>query len=439
MNLPVVAIIGRPNVGKSTLFNRIIRKPIAITDDMPGVTRDRNTTEFQWDRRRFMLVDTGGFVITSQDRMERAVSEQSRIAVGEADVIVFLVDVKTGVTDIDIAIRDEILRSGKPYILAVNKVDRANDEIDMYEFYNLGIGDPVPISGRTGRNSGDLLDEIVALLPPEYEFADEGEVPLRIALIGRPNVGKSSIVNVLAGAERVLVTDIPGTTRDSTDTSIEYNGRRITLVDTAGLKKIGRLKESIDYYSYLRTQTSLARCDVAVIVIDIDQGLTAYDKNLVADVEASGKGLIIAANKWDLIEKDTMTMKHMTEDIFAELPDKKHYPIIFTSAVTKQRVDKLIETAIKVENSRNLRIKTSELNNFLEHLQIPSAVGDFSVLYGVQHGIAPPSFVIFVTDKRGVKRHFFPYIEHQFRNAFDFEGTPIVISVKGREKKKGKK
>lgn len=439
MNVPVVAIIGRPNVGKSTLFNRIIRKPIAITDDMPGVTRDRNTTEFQWNTRRFMLVDTGGFVITSQDRMEQAVSEQSMIAVGEADVIVFLVDVKTGITDIDIAIRDEILKSGKPYILAVNKIDRTNDEVDMYEFYNLGIGDPVPISGRTGRNSGDLLDEIVSLLPPEDEFFEEGEEPLRIALVGRPNVGKSSIVNALAGVNRVLVTDIPGTTRDSTDTSLEYNGRRVTLVDTAGLKKLGKLKESIDYYSFLRTQTSLARSEVAIIVIDIDQGLTSHDKNLIADVEKAGKGLIIAANKWDLIEKDTMTMKRMTEGIFEELPDKKHYPIIFTSAVKKQRIEKLIETAVNVQNARNLRIQTSELNNFLEHLQAPSAVGDFSILYGVQHGIAPPSFVIFVTDKRGVKRNFYPYIERQFRNAFDFEGTPLVISVKGREKKKGKK
>ena len=439
MNIPVVAIIGRPNVGKSTLFNRIIRKPIAITDDQPGVTRDRNTTEFEWNGRRFMLVDTGGFVITSQDRMERAVSEQSQIAIDEADVIIFLVDVKTGITDVDVAIRDEVLKSGKPYILAVNKVDRNNDEVDMYEFYNLGIGDPVPISGRTGRNSGDMLDEIVGKFPPEETYMEEGDASLRIALIGRPNVGKSSIVNSLVGSERVLVTDIPGTTRDSTDTPLEHNGRKITLVDTAGLKKLGRLKESVDYYSYLRTQTSLARCDVAVVVIDIDQGLTSYEKNVVADVENAGKGLIIAANKWDLIEKETMTMKHTTQEILDELPDKKQYPIVFTSALTGKRVDKLLDTAVRVEAARNFRIQTSAFNDFLEHLQIPSAVGDFTIQYGVQHGIAPPSFVLFVNDKRGVRRNFYPFFEHSLRDAFDFEGTPIVVTVKGKERKKGRK
>ncbi|MFC1541708.1 ribosome biogenesis GTPase Der [Candidatus Latescibacterota bacterium] len=435
MNLPIVAIIGRPNVGKSTLFNRLIGKPFAIVDATPGVTRDRNSTAFEWNNRAFMLVDTGGFVVSSKDQMELAITEQSRIAIEEADVLLFLVDVKSGITDYDLNIRDEILRSKKPYILAVNKIDRARDEADIYEFYNLGTGEPHPISGKTGRGSGDLLDEIIDLFPREVRPGDKEDTSLRVALIGRPNVGKSSIVNAITGKNSVLVTETPGTTRDSTDTYLNFNDRDVVLVDTAGLKRITKLKESLEYYSFLRTQKSLSRCDVAVVVIDIDQGLTSYDKNLIDDVANSGSGLIIAANKWDLIEKETMTMKKMTGEIFDQLPDKSDYPIIFTSALTGKRIPKLIETAIQVSDSRKYRIPTAEFNEFIEHLPVPPGAGDISILYGTQYGVEPPSFKLFVNNKKEVRSNFSRYIEKNIRKKFGFFGTPIRISFSGKKKK----
>ncbi len=433
MNLPIVAIIGRPNVGKSTLFNRLIGKPFAISHDTPGVTRDRNSVAFEWNRHAYMLVDTGGFVASSKDMMELAVTEQSRIAIEEADVLLFLVDSKSGITDFDLHIRDEIVRSKKPFILAVNKVDRNSDEPDIYEFYNLGAGDPHPVSGLTGRGSGDLLDEINTLLPETDEAPEEEDETLRIALIGRPNVGKSSIVNALTGKNSVIVTNVPGTTRDSTDTYLEYNGRRIVLVDTAGLKRVTKLKESLEYYSYLRTQKSLSRSDVAVVVIDISQGLTSYDKNLIDDVANSGSGMIIAANKWDLIEKETMTMKRTTEKIFDEIPDKRHYPIMFTSALTGKRVPKLLDTAIQVDNARKYRIPTAEFNEFIEHLPIPPGAPDVSILYGTQYTIEPPSFKIFVKDKKAVKGNFARYLDKNIRERFGFTGTPLKISFSGKK------
>ncbi|MFC1651139.1 ribosome biogenesis GTPase Der [Candidatus Latescibacterota bacterium] len=435
MSIPIVAIVGRPNVGKSTLFNRLIGKPFAIIHGSPGVTRDRNSVAFEWNNCAYMLVDTGGFIASSKDQMELAVTEQSRIAIEESDVLLFLVDVKSGITDYDLHIRDEILKSKKPYILGVNKIDRNNDEADMYEFYNLGTGEPHPISGKTGRGSGDLLDEINKLLPREIPASDEEDTALRIALIGRPNVGKSSIVNSITGKKSVIVTDIPGTTRDSTDTYLNFNGREVILVDTAGLKRITKLKESLEYYSFLRTQKSLSRCDVAIVVIDIDQGLTSYDKNLVDDVTNSGNGLIIIANKWDLVEKETMTMKKMTGEIFEQLPDKSNYPIIFTSAITGKRIPKLLETAIEVNDARKYRIPTSAFNDFIEHLPIPPSSSDVSILYGTQYDVEPPSFKIFVKDKKDVKNNFVRYLERSIREKFGFLGTPLRISFTGKKKK----
>ena len=436
MYIPIVAIIGRPNVGKSTLFNRIIRKQLAITDDRPGVTRDRNLVEFEWNRRKFMLVDTGGFVVSSKDQMEHAVSEQCRIAIDEADVILLLVDIKSGITDLDDKIRNEIIKSGKPVVLGANKTDRNRDESYIYEFYNLGLGDPHPISGKTGRGSGDLLDVIIELLPPADIKSQEEISALRIAIIGRPNVGKSSIVNSLTGKESVLVTDIPGTTRDSTNTYFNYHGRDVILVDTAGLKRITKLKESLEYYSYLRTQKSLARCDVAVVVMDVYQGLTSYEKNLVDDVTNNGKGLIIAANKWDLVDKDHKTMREIETEIHEKLPDKTHYPIIFTSAITGKRVHKIIETALRIDEARKFRVLTSEFNNFIEKLPIPPGAGDVSILYGTQHNTEPPSFVFFVKDVRQVRDNFTRYLEHCLRDRYGFEGTPIKISFKSNRKKR---
>ncbi len=436
MNAPFVAIIGRPNVGKSTLFNRIIHRKLAITDDRPGVTRDRNTYRFEWNSRPFMLVDTGGYVVSSKDTMEQAVTEQSRIAIEEADVIIFLVDVKSGITDLDEKIRDEVIRSGKQVILSVNKVDRNRDEYDIYDFLSLGLGDPYPISGLTGRGSGDLLDAVVEHFPEEEVESEDEAQQLRIALIGRPNVGKSSIVNSLTGTESVLVTDIPGTTRDSTDTRLTFENRDVVLVDTAGLKRITKLKESLEYYSYLRTQKSLGRCDVAVVVVDIFQGLTSYEKTLINDVVESGKGLIIAANKWDLITKDHTTMKTIEAGLYNELPDKESYPVVFTSALTGKRVTKLIDEAIRVEKMRKYRVKTAEFNEFVEKLPIPPGAGDITIKYATQFAIEPPSFIFFVNDVRRVQDNFTRYLERNLREHFGFGGTPIRLSFKGSGKKK---
>ena len=430
MDMPVVTIVGRPNVGKSTLLNRIIRRPAAITHERPGVTRDRNAVEFEWNGRAFLLVDTGGYVASSRDALEHAVSEQSMIAVEESDVVLLLVDVKSGITDQDEAIRDVLVRRRKPVVLGVNKVDRNRDEADMYGFYHLGLGDPYPVSGLTGRGTGDLLDAIVNLLPPEKPGSPDDDEAIRIAVIGRPNVGKSSLVNALAGKQAVLVSDIPGTTRDSTDTRLTLNGRRMILVDTAGLKRVTKLKESLEYYSSLRTIRSLARCDVAVTVIDISVGLTAYDKAIIDDTEHAGKGLIIAANKWDLVEKDTMTMKHFERELRDALPDKEDYPVVFISAKTGQRVRNILEIADRIQQARKLHIPTAEFNRFAETLPIPPGAGDLTIRYGAQTGTEPPAFVLFMSDPAKVKDNFIRYVERAIRKTFGFEGAPIRLSFR---------
>ncbi len=430
---PIVAIIGRPNVGKSTLFNRIIRKPLAITDDRPGVTRDRNAHEFEWNSRTFMLVDTGGYVLSTSDFMEQAVSEQSRLAIDEADVVLFIADVRNGITDMDNDIARLLRKSGKPVVLGIAKVDTTRYENEIYEFYNLGLGEPLPISGKTGFGSGDLLDRIVELLPSEEEMEEgENDEAVRIALIGRPNVGKSSIVNSISGANTVLVTDVPGTTRDAIDTRLVIDDQEVVLIDTAGLKRATKLKESLDYYSSLRTIRTLERCDVAIAVIDIDEGLTSYEKRLISDVEDAGKGLVLAANKWDLIEKDTMTMKRFETEIFDDIPDKAVYPVVFTSALTGQRVRKLLEKALEVNAKRHKRVKTSDLNDFVETLPHPPGSGDVRIFYATQYDVAPPSFAFMVNDEKKVKDNFARFVENCLRKEFDFEGTPIRLSFKRR-------
>ena len=434
MRIPVVAIIGRPNVGKSTLFNRILRKPVAITDETPGVTRDRNAVEFEWNSRKFMLVDTGGFIVSSPDLMDQAVAEQSKIAIGESDVILFTVDAKSGITDIDNYLADFLHKSKKPVLLTVNKIDKNSDEPYIYEFYNLGIGDPFPVSGKTGRGSGDLLDRIVEMLPDEDADSDEeSNTAVKIALIGRPNVGKSSIMNCLNGKNVVLVTDIPGTTRDSVDTRLDFDGRSVILVDTAGLKKQTKLKESLEYYSSLRTLRSLSRCDVAVIVIDINQGLLSYDKNIISDATDQGKGIIIAANKWDLIEKETMTMKRTEDSIRNEIPDKDFVPIVFTSALTGKRVDKIIDKAIEINDNREKRISTSDLNEFISGIIIPPGSGDFTLSFITQFDTNPPSFVMFVNNPRNVRDNFIRYFEKALRKEYSFIGTPIKLVFKQKK------
>jgi GTPase len=432
MSLPIVAIIGRPNVGKSTLLNRILHRRMAITDDSPGVTRDKNAVPFEWNGRTFMLVDTGGFVISSPDLMEQAVSEQSRLAMEESDLVLFLVDSRTGVTDLDAEIGRLIKKSGKPVVLAVNKIDTNNEEQDRFDFYNLGLGEPWPVSGIRGRGSGDLLDVIVENLPPGDEEAEEDDGVVRVACIGRPNVGKSSIVNALTGRTVSLVTNIPGTTRDSVDTRLTVDGREIMLVDTAGLRRQAKFAESIEYYSSLRTFRSLERCDVAIVVLDINEGITSYDKRLVDQVTDAGKGLIMAANKWDLVEKDHTTHKQTEIGIRDELPDKAPYPVIFTSALTGQRVKRLLEESLVIQDRRSSRVQTAELNDFIEHLPLPPGAGNVVIRYATQYTSDPPSFAVFVKDLKQVKQNFKRYMEHRIRDRFDFAGVPIRISFRGK-------
>jgi GTP-binding protein len=315
-------------------------------------------------------------------------------------------------------------------VLAVNKVDTIKIEPEIYEFYNLGLGDPFPVSGQTGLGTGDLLDMIVEKLPPTDESSPEEDTSLKIAVIGRPNVGKSSLVNAITGKKTVIVSDIPGTTRDSVDTRLTFHGRNVLLVDTAGMKRITKLKESLEYFSSIRTLRSLTRCDVAIIVLDINEGLTSYDKSLIDDAEKAGKGIIIAANKWDLIEKDSNTSKQFEENIRHELPDKLEYPIVFISALNGQRVRKVLELAERIDAARTFRVSTADFNKFIETLPVPPGAGDISLRYGTQHAIEPPSFVIFVNDPQKVKDNFVRYMEKKIRDEYKLEGTPIRLTFK---------
>lgn len=360
MNL--VAIVGRPNVGKSTLFNRIIGRREAIVEDTPGVTRDRIYGKGEWNGKTFELIDTGGFIPGSEDLMEKAIREQAQMAIEEADSIIFVVDGSTGITKFDEDIAQQLRRSNKQITLVVNKCDNEMLDNNSYEFYKLGLGDPYPISAVNGRSTGDFLDQVVENLSsieiPEYEG-------LKIAFVGRPNVGKSSITNALLGYDRMIVSNIPGTTRDSIDSILKYNGQELLLIDTAGLRKRSQVHENIEMWSNVRTGRAIERCDVAVVMIDAERGLEDQDKKIINQVEEARKGIILAINKWDLIEKEVQTADKIRKIIHNDLRTLPYLPIMFVSAETKQRVHKIIDKAIEVDETRKYRIKTSELNEYL--------------------------------------------------------------------------
>lgn len=423
----LVAIVGRPNVGKSTLFNRIIEERHAIVEGEPGVTRDRLYARAEWGGKHFDIVDTGGIVPQSDDVFEKAIREQAMLAIEEADVILFAVDGRDGITPVDETIAGMLRSSKKPVVLVVNKCDNAMADMNSAEFYSLGLGDPFPISALNGRSTGDFLDAVI-------EHLDEGngqeDTRLKIAVVGRPNVGKSSLTNALLGKDRMVVTPVAGTTRDAIDSVLTYYGEQIVLIDTAGLRRRSQIKESVELYSTMRTSRAIDRCDVAVVVIDAVQGLEAQDKRIINEVEQARKGIIIALNKWDLIEKDTKTADLFMQKIREELRTLDYVPIVTISAVTKQRITKVIEMAKLIQQRRTVRIPTHELNEeliaMLERTPPPSVKGrDLRINYVTQVGTEPPLFAFFLNFPELLPDAYKRFIERQLRNIHDFEGVPI--------------
>jgi GTP-binding protein len=431
MKHAVVAILGRPNVGKSTFFNRLIRKREAIVDDQPGVTRDRKYAMAEWSGTEFELMDTGGWVPESKDVFENAIRQQVNYALREAQLIIFITDVTTGVTPMDEEIAAILRQSGVPVLLGVNKVDNEKRELELNEFYTLSLGEPHPISAISGRGIGDFLDEVIADLPVR-QIAKEEKKGLRLAVLGRPNVGKSSYVNALLNQEKLIVTDIPGTTRDSIDSNLLYKGQEIVLVDTAGLRKRQRVKESIEYFSTVRTHAAIRSSDVAILLIDAVQGLADQEKKIFSELAEAKKGIVIGVNKWDLIEKDTHTARNFERDLIENVRDFSYLPIHFISAKTRQRVTKLLDTAIAVWHERKRTVTTSELNRFLQaaiEQNHPPAMGSkwIKINYMTQTHSAPPVFTFFTNEPKGIKANYRNYLENRFREQFGFVGVPLTF------------
>lgn len=439
MRKQVVAIVGRPNVGKSTLFNVLSGSRIAIVEDTPGVTRDRIYAEVTWLDKTFTMIDTGGIEPDSKDVILSQMREQAQIAIDTADVIVFLVDVRQGLVDADSKVSDMLRRSGKPVVLAVNKVDNFDKFMaDVYEFYNLGIGDPIPVSAASRLGIGDLLDEIVRYFPETTEEVEEDERP-KIAIIGKPNVGKSSIVNKLVGENRVIVSDIAGTTRDAIDTEIKHNGQEYVFIDTAGLRRKNKIKEELERYSIIRAVTAVERADVVVLVIDATEGVTEQDAKIAGIAHDRGKGIIIAVNKWDAVEeKDDKTIYKHTEKIRQVLSFMPYAEMIFISAETGQRLNKLYDMIDMVIQNQNLRIATGVLNEIVTEAtamhQPPSDKGKrLKIFYTTQVAVKPPTFVIFVNDKELMHFSYVRYLENQIRETFGFKGTALKFIIRERK------
>jgi GTP-binding protein len=432
---PVVAVVGRPNVGKSTFFNRVIGGRRAIVEDRPGVTRDRNFAQAEWAERSFWLVDTGGFVGVDVDPLAVAVRDQILAAIGEADVVVFMVDGREGPTAEDEHVAEILRASGRPVVLLVNKLDRLPEEDAQHEFWGLGLGEPLPVSAASGRGSGDVLDAIVGHLPERAPPAEDE--PLHVAVIGRPNVGKSSFLNRLLGEDRTVVSDIPGTTRDSIDTPFRYDGRDLVLVDTAGLRRQARVREGVEYYSALRTERAIDRAAVCLLLIDATEEIHVQDLRIAERTLEAGCGLVIVANKWDLIEKDDRTSVAYERHVKERAPSLAHVPMVFISALTGQRVRKALDAALAVADRRAARVSTSAVNDVIadlvRRLQPPHHHGRaVRILYATQAGVAPPTFVLFSNEPKGFTRNYLRYLVNGFRKAWSFEGVPLKVRVRGR-------
>lgn len=440
MSKPIVAIVGRPNVGKSTLFNVLAGEKISIVQDTPGVTRDRIYADINWLDYNFTLIDTGGIEPESDNIILKSMREQAEIAIETADVILFMTDVRQGMVDDDAKVADMLRRSKKPIVLVVNKVDSFEKFMpDVYEFYNLGLGDPHPISGSSRLGIGDMLDEVVSHFNESAKDDTEDERP-RIAIIGKPNVGKSSIINKLLGEDRVIVSDIAGTTRDAVDTEIVRNGREYVFIDTAGLRRKSKIKEDIERYSIIRTVSAVERCNVAVLVIDATEGITDQDAKIAGIAHDRGKGMIIAVNKWDAIEKNDKTIYKFTEEIRNKLSYMPYAELLFISAQTGQRLPKLFETIDAVIENYSLRIATGVLNEIMSEAvamqQPPSDKGKRLKLYYItQVSVKPPTFVIFVNDKELMHFSYTRYIENRIRESFGFRGTPLKFIIRERKEK----
>jgi GTPase len=435
----IVAIVGRPNVGKSTLFNRLVGHRKAIVDDYSGVTRDRHYGKSEWIGREFTVIDTGGFVDGSDDVFETAINDQVKIAVNEADAILFMVDVADGITDLDKAVANLLRRSKKPIFLVVNKVDHNDRLLETSEFYGLGFDEMYNISSASGSGTGDLLDAVVAVLPSnssdEEETEQEEETLPKIAIVGRPNVGKSSLVNALLGEERNIVTDVAGTTRDTIHTEYKGYGHHFLLIDTAGIRRKAKVKEDIEFYSVMRSVKAIEDCDVAVLVIDATVGLDSQDLNLVHLAETNGKGLVVLVNKWDLVEKDHKTSTEFEKVIRKKLEPFVDVPVIFTSAISKQRIHKAVEIAMEVYANRTRRIPTHKLNEVMlahiEAYQPPAIKGKYvKIKFVTQLPGRSPKFAFFCNLPQYVNDSYKRYLENKLRESFDFHGVPVVIYMR---------
>ena len=435
MALPLIAIVGRPNVGKSMLFNKIIGRRLSIVEDTPGVTRDRIYGESEWVGRKFRLVDTGGIEPNTDSQILAFMREQAQIAIDNADVIIFVTDIKTGLTASDQEVAGMLQRSRKPIVLAVNKVDSTGTiDPDFYEFYNLGLGDPIAISAVHGHGTGDLLDACFQYLPPDDGEAEDSDV-VQVAIIGKPNVGKSSLTNKILGEQRVIVSNVAGTTRDAIDSYFENAQGKYNFIDTAGMRKKSKVDDNIEKYSVLRATMAIERSDVCLILIDAQEGVTEQDTKVAGLAHDAGKACIIVVNKWDLIEKDGKTMDRMREDIRRDLSYMPYAPILFISALTGQRVGRLFELINYVNDQAAMRITTGTLNSVLAdaqtRVQPPTDKGRrLKIYYMTQVGVKPPHFVIFCNDKKLFHFSYQRYLENQLRSVFGLEGTPIVLTIR---------
>jgi len=429
---PTVAIIGRPNVGKSTLFNRIARKRKSIVHPQAGITRDRIYETVNWAGRQFRLIDTGGYVPESRDTIESAVRAQVELAIQEADLILFLVDITDQIMPMDSQIAELLRTVVKPIILIANKCDNEKRENTRFEFYKLGFGEVFPISALNGRRIGDLLDLILDNLPSAAPEKQEAPDHPRLAIVGMPNAGKSSVVNAILGIEKNIVTEIPGTTRDSIDSEIKYYGEPITLIDTAGLRKKSNIKDSIEFYSSVRTDRAIQRCNVVLLVIDALKGFNRQDAHIVRTIIDRKKGLVIVINKWDLIEKDSKTLKNFRQDIIDRFPEIAYYPMIFISALTKQRVGQILKTATDVYRSLAQRIPTNRLNKYFQEVinrtPPPAVMGKhIQIKYVTQVKTNPPVILFFCNDPKNIKEDYRRFLENQLRKEFDFTGVPVTL------------
>ena len=437
MSKPIVAMVGRPNVGKSTLFNKLAGKRISIVQDTPGVTRDRVYAESEWLNRKFTMIDTGGIEPESSDIIVKQMRRQAQIAIEMADVIVFVVDGKEGLTAADQEVAQMLRKSKKPVVLVVNKIDRLALEENSYEFYNLGIGDPITISASRGLGLGDMLDEVVKYFNDPSEDEEDDEY-IRIAMIGKPNVGKSSLINRLLGEERVIVSNVPGTTRDSIDSYLETEDGKFILVDTAGLRRKSKVKEEIERYSVIRTYAAIEKADVAILVIDAEQGITEQDEKIIGYAHEMNKAIMVVVNKWDLIEKDDKTLSNYQKDLQQELKFMPYAKYLFISALTGQRVHKILSTAKYCYDNYSKRVSTGLLNDVISKAVLMKeppvvALKRLKIYYATQVATKPPKFVFFVNDPNLLHFSYGRYLENQLRESFDFDGTGIEIEYRARK------